>query len=82
MMPGHHFETFKDLAPEGTTFKPRVPPRARGEAQGRRREIRRDPGGGARGTHPDRVPHTDHFFFQALLGGFSCVLLFSSLLRS
>ena len=26
MMPGHHFETFKDLAPEGTTFKPRVPP--------------------------------------------------------
>ena len=34
------------------------------------------------GTHPDRVPHTGIFFPQALLGGFSCVLLFSSLLRS
>ena len=28
------------------------------------------------------VRHTDNFFFQALLGGFSCVLSFSSLLRS
>ena len=57
------------------------PSGARGESQGRRRrDFRRDPG--ARGSHPDRVPHTDHFFFQALLGGFSCVLLFSSLLRS
>ena len=27
MMPRHHFETFKDLALQGTTFKPRVPPR-------------------------------------------------------
>ena len=32
--------------------------------------------------HHDRVPHTDNFFFQALLGVFSCVVLFSSLLRS
>ena len=57
------------------------PSGARGEAQGRRRrEIRRDTG--ARGTHPDRVSHTDNFFFQAMLGAFSCVLSFSSLLRS
>ena len=57
------------------------PSGARGEAQGRRRrDFRRDPG--ARGTHPDRVSHTDNFFFQALLGAFSCVLSFSSLLRS
>ena len=34
-----------------------------------------------RGTHPDRVSRTDNFFFQALLGVFSCVLSFSSLLR-
>ena len=25
-MPGHTFETFKDLGLQGTTFKPRVPP--------------------------------------------------------
>ena len=26
MMPRHHFETFKDLALQSTTFKPRYPP--------------------------------------------------------
>lgn len=28
MVPWHHFVTFKDLALQGTTFKPRVTPRA------------------------------------------------------
>ena len=57
------------------------PSGARGEAQGpRRREIRRDTD--ARGTHPDRVSHTDKSFLQALLGVSSCVVSFSSLLRS
>ena len=38
-------------------------PVRRGEAQGRRRrDFSRDTG--ARGTHPDRVPHTDNFFPQ------------------
>ena len=37
---------------------------ARGEAQGlRRRDFSRHTG--ARGTHPDRAPHTDNFFFSS-----------------
>ena len=50
------------------------PSGARGEAQGpRRRDFRRDTG--ARGTHPDRVPHTDNFFSKLCLGFFVCSIV-------
>ena len=48
-MPGHTFETFKDLGLQGTTFKPRVPPvRVPVRVRRGRWPVRRTPDAGRR----------------------------------